>query len=92
MADHEAGAPPAQQRPALRPEPYMGIFRRFTIKGDDAWTLGIHWGASVFAVLFIIFLVFGFYFTLPSPVNSFEAGTSKFSEQRYVHTMSRKPK
>jgi len=74
----------AGQQPALRPEPYMGVFRRFRIKSDDAWTLAIQWGAALVVVLFMLFLVFGCYFHLPSPIKSIEAGTSRFSEQRYA--------
>ena len=83
MAQASADPPAAPAQPSLRPEPYLGIWRRFRIKGDDAWTVAIQWGASLVSVLIIVFLVFGFYFTLPSPVSSLEAGTSKFSEERY---------
>lgn len=82
MAEVAAEAP--SQGRALRPEPYMGVFRRFRMKSDDAWTLGIQWGSSLVIVLFVIFLVMGCYFALPKPLSVSEAGAHKFSEERYV--------
>lgn len=84
MTGADPDAPIPRRPDELRPAPYLGIFRRFKIKGDDAWVVGIHWAASLVAVLFIVFLVFGFYFTLPSAVSAEKAGVSRFSEQRYV--------
>lgn len=71
-------------QPALRPEPYMGVFRRFRVKGDDAWTMAIQWGGATVIILFALFLVLGCYFHLPSPVKAIDAGLNRFSEQRYV--------
>lgn len=81
-ADGVDASAPAQQK---RREPYMGLFRRFKLKGDDAWTLAIQWGAAVLAIVILLILVFACYFTMPKPVRSSDAGTSKFSEERYAY-------
>lgn len=69
----------------LRPEPYMGFWRRLRVKGDDVKGLAIQWSMAFFALLLIFILVFACYFTLPSVVSSKEAGTRRFSEERFVH-------
>lgn len=82
MAASDADAEVRQ--PALRPEPYMGAFRRFRVKGDDAWTLAIQWGGALAIILFTLFLVLGCYFHLPTPVKGVDAGYHRYSEQRCV--------
>jgi hypothetical protein len=86
MADPAADQPEAQvdDQPNLRPEPYMGFWRRYRIKGDDLWTIAIHWAAAFLAVLLVIIIVFASYYTLPKPKDASSAGTSAFSEQRYI--------
>ena len=62
----------------------MGFFRRFKVKGDDAWTIFIQWVLALFFILLLFIVVLACYFSLPSPKSSAEAGTTHFSEQRYV--------